>query len=65
MPTNTTTMKARLALGWGTGLLGSVVGIVGSAGMDLPAGPSVMTALVLILIGTSIAAALVRNRSGH
>lgn len=53
----------RLALGWGTGLLGSVVGIVGSAGMDLPAGPSVMTALVLILIGTSIAAALLRNRS--
>jgi zinc/manganese transport system permease protein len=49
---------ARLTLGWGAGILGSIIGIAASVGLDLPTGPTVMTALVSILVVVSIAAAL-------
>lgn len=51
---------ARLTLGWGAGILGSIIGIVASVGMDLPTGPAVMTALVLLLV---LVSALVAFRS--
>lgn len=51
----------RLALGWGTSLLGSVAGVMTSVGMDLPAGPTVMTALVVILVITAITGTVARR----
>ena len=51
----------RLVLGWGTGLLGAIVGITGSVGLDLPAGPTIMCALVALLVLTSIFAPLKRR----
>jgi zinc/manganese transport system permease protein len=50
----TTRTSLRLALGWGVSLVGSVVGVLLSVGMDLPAGPTVMTALVALLVITAI-----------
>jgi zinc/manganese transport system permease protein len=49
----TTRAQGRFALGWGVGILGAIIGIIASVGLDLPAGPSVMTALVLLLVLTS------------
>ncbi len=45
--------RGRLALGWGVGITGAILGILASVGLDLPAGPSVITALVVILIAVS------------
>jgi zinc/manganese transport system permease protein len=53
----TTRAKGRLALGWSVGMAGAIIGILASVGLDLPAGPSVMTALVLLLVITSFGAA--------
>lgn len=49
----TTRARGRLALGWSVGFLGAMLGILSAVGFDLPAGPSVMTALVLILLVVS------------
>jgi len=54
----TTGERGRLALGWGAGILGSLIGIMASVGLDLPAGPSMMTALVLLLVATAIVVAI-------
>jgi len=54
----TTRPQGRLALGWGVGILGAVLGVMASVGFDLPAGPSVMTALVLLLVVTSVGVAI-------
>lgn len=56
--------RGRLALGWSAGILCAIVGILGSAGLDLPAGPAVMTALVALLVITSVFAALKSCRNG-
>ncbi len=42
--------SARLLLGWGVALLGSVIGILISTGMDLPTGPAIIASLILILL---------------
>jgi zinc/manganese transport system permease protein len=57
----TTRARGRLALGWSVGIVGAIIGILGSVGLDLPAGPSVMTALVLLLVVTAVFVAI-RNR---
>jgi len=44
----------RLALGWIIAALGSAAGIVVSLGLDLPAGPSIIIALVTILVIVSV-----------
>jgi zinc/manganese transport system permease protein len=49
--------RGRLALGWGVAVLGAVIGIFGSVWLDLPAGPAVMTALVLILVAVGLTVA--------
>jgi len=54
----TTRERGRLAIGGGVGILGSIVGILVSVVLDLPAGPSVMTALVFLLVVTSIGVAI-------
>lgn len=51
----------RLALGWSVGILGSIIGILASVGLDLPAGPSVMTALVLLLVVTGAGVAILKR----
>ncbi len=40
----------RLALGWTVAFAGSVIGIAASIGMNLPAGPSVIASLILLLL---------------
>jgi zinc/manganese transport system permease protein len=50
----TTRSSLRLALGWGVSFVGSIVGVLASVGMDLPAGPAVMTALVVLLVLTAV-----------
>lgn len=54
----TVSERRRLALGWSAGILGAIIGILGSAGLDLPAGPAVMAALVVLLVFTSLFAAI-------
>ena len=49
----------RLAIGWSVAVAGAVIGILGSLKLDLPTGPSIMIALIALLI---IAALLRRLR---
>jgi zinc/manganese transport system permease protein len=58
----TTRAQGRLSLGWGVGILGAIIGIIASVGLDLPAGPSVMTALALLLVLTSVGVAIKRRQ---
>lgn len=41
---------SRLILGWGVAMMGSVIGIVVSVGVDLPAGPSIIASLIVLLL---------------
>jgi zinc/manganese transport system permease protein len=54
----TTRARARLALGWVFGAAGALGGVLASVVLDLPAGPSVMTALVLLLLAAAAMSAL-------
>jgi zinc/manganese transport system permease protein len=56
----TTKHGKRLALGWAVAGAGCIVGILVSLSLDLPAAPSIMIALIVLLIG----AALVRTVTG-
>ncbi len=51
----------RLALGWAAAFLGSLGGIAASVGMNLPAGPSIITALTLVLLLARLASFLIKN----
>jgi zinc/manganese transport system permease protein len=44
-----------LAIGWAFGFLGSFLGLVGSIQFDLPAAPSILVALTLLLVALGIA----------
>ncbi|HVP07186.1 MAG TPA: metal ABC transporter permease [Candidatus Acidoferrum sp.] len=44
----------RLAIGWSVAVVGAVVGILTSLKLDLPTGPSIMVALILILALSSL-----------
>jgi zinc/manganese transport system permease protein len=57
----TTRSSLRLSLGWGVSLVGSVVGVLASVGLDLPAGPAVMTSLVGILVLTALSSKLLKR----
>jgi len=47
----------------GAGALAAVVGLAGSAGLDTPAGPSiVVTAIALLLIASALEPVLTRRR---
>lgn len=48
-------IKARLLVGWGTGVLASIIGVVLSYQFDLPSGPTIVVVLsaFLLLIGLS------------
>lgn len=46
--------SARLILGWVFGLLGALAGILCAVAFDFPAGPSVITALGVVLVGTAL-----------
>lgn len=50
----TTSPGIRLALGWGTGFVGAMGGIVLSVALDLPAGPAVICSLVILIAVTAI-----------
>jgi zinc/manganese transport system permease protein len=45
---------SRLTLGWSAGFLGSLLGIAISLKLDFPAGPSIIAALVVLLIASII-----------
>ncbi len=51
----------RLALGWVVGVLGALIGIVGSVSLDLPAGPSVITSLAGLLLLSALGARVLRR----
>ena len=44
------TMRARMAVGWISGVVGSAVGLVGSYYLDMPTGPAVVVVLGMMLI---------------
>jgi ABC-type Mn2+/Zn2+ transport system permease subunit len=46
----TTGQGKRLLLGWVTAVLGSIVGVLVSIRADLPAGPSIIAVLVVVLV---------------
>src|SRR5205814_9413005 len=51
-PLATRTMRRwRLAAAWGIGALGYAVGLVASTALDLPSGPVIVWALVLLALG--------------
>jgi zinc/manganese transport system permease protein len=56
----TTSHGKRLALGWAVAAVGSILGILGSLSFDLPTAPSIMVAL----IGLLVLAALLRKFTG-
>ncbi len=47
-------MRARLAVGWAIGGVGSAVGLVGSYYFDLPTGPAVVVVLGLMLVAAGL-----------
>ncbi len=47
-------MRARLAVGWGIGAVGSALGLVGSYYLDLPTGPAVVVVLGLMLVAAGL-----------
>ncbi len=51
----------RLAIGWSVAVVGAIIGILGSLQFDLPTGPSIMVAL----IGLLVIAAVVRKTRAH
>lgn len=51
-----------LAVGWGFGFLGSLLGLLGSIRFDLPAAPSILVALTLLL---GLVGAVSRSRPGR
>jgi zinc/manganese transport system permease protein len=54
-------MKARMAVGWAAGVVGSAIGLVGSYYLDMPTGPAVVVVLGVMLVGAG-ALDLVRGR---
>ncbi len=50
-----------LAVGWIFGFVASVVGLVGSVSLDLPAAPSILVTLTVLLVGMGLALGLVRR----
>jgi zinc/manganese transport system permease protein len=52
-----------LAVGWLFGLVASAVGLVGSVSLDLPAAPSILVALTILLAGWGLALWLLRKGS--
>lgn len=57
----TTSSNLRLTLGWAVGFVGSLIGVLASVGLDLPAGPAVITALALLLVLTAALRSLRRR----
>jgi len=57
----TKTKGVRLTLGWSAGFTGSLLGIALSLKLDLPAGPSIIGALVLLLVVAIILAGIINN----
>ncbi len=57
----TTRPAQRLALGWGVGVLGALVGVAVSASMDLPAGPAVIATLASLLVVVAVTRRLARR----
>ncbi|HEX5131222.1 MAG TPA: iron chelate uptake ABC transporter family permease subunit [Candidatus Krumholzibacteria bacterium] len=57
----TSSTRQRLALGWGIAGAGSLIGILASVAMDLPAGPTVITALASILLLTVLGRTIARR----
>jgi ABC-type Mn2+/Zn2+ transport system permease subunit len=55
-----------LAVGWIFGFVASVLGLVGSVSMDMPAAPSILVTLTgLLLLMGGIFGLLRKNRGGH
>ncbi len=57
----TTSTGRRLALGWGVATAGSLIGVIASVAWDLPAGPTVITALAGLLVLTVVARRFARR----
>lgn len=55
---------AALAIGWTFGFTASVVGLLGSVQLDLPAAPSILVALTTMLLVHGVLLALLRRRGG-
>jgi zinc/manganese transport system permease protein len=60
------TPRAGLALlvGWSFGFVGGVVGLLGAVRFDLPAAPSILVALTVLLVGHGLLLALLGRGSG-
>ena len=53
-----------LAVGWSFGFLGSGLGLLGAVRFDLPAAPSILVALAVLLVGHGILLALLGRGAG-
>ncbi len=57
-------MRARLAVGWATGVAGSALGLVASYYLDMPTGPAVVVVLGLMLIASGVVVVIRDMREG-
>jgi zinc/manganese transport system permease protein len=55
----------RLTVGWLAGFIGSLIGIAFSIGLNLPAGPSIIGSLIILLIMSAILAGMIGRLRRH
>jgi zinc/manganese transport system permease protein len=60
----TRTQGLRLAFGWTVAFAGSVIGVAASIGMNLPAGPSVIASLIVLLLVAVAVRRLINPQAG-
>lgn len=58
-----TTLRGRLWLGWGLGVLTSLAGIAASAAYDLPTGPAIVCAFGVLALGSFCAGKIAKRRA--
>lgn len=56
--------RVALAVGWSFGFVASVIGLLGSVRWDLPAAPSILAALTLLLVGHALVLAAWKRGRG-
>jgi zinc/manganese transport system permease protein len=60
----TTRTGAALAIGWSFAFVGSVVGLLLSVTLDLPAAPSILVTLTVLLLAHGMGLSLLGRRAG-
>jgi zinc/manganese transport system permease protein len=56
-------MPAALAIGWGSGMLATILGFAASFGLDLPTGATLVLAFAAVLLGAGTVRALIFDRA--